>query len=37
MTEQFLVLLETAGREGASAMLGALPGVELSGLQEAVL
>ncbi|MEV6876803.1 hypothetical protein [Amycolatopsis sp. NPDC051128] len=37
MTEQFLVLLETAGPEGASQMLSALPGAEFADLHEAIL
>lgn len=37
MTEQFLVLLEAAGPEGASEALNALPGGELAGLREAIL
>ncbi|MFF1608908.1 hypothetical protein ACFVYA_14115 [Amycolatopsis sp. NPDC058278] len=37
MTEQFLVLLEAAGLEGASETLSALPDGELAGLREAVL
>jgi hypothetical protein len=37
MTEQFLVLLEAAGPEGASQMLSALPADELADLTEAIL
>ncbi|MEQ0560561.1 hypothetical protein ABJI51_15855 [Amycolatopsis sp. NEAU-NG30] len=37
MTEQFLLLLEAAGPEGASEMLSAMPAAELADLQEAVL
>jgi hypothetical protein len=37
MTEQFLVLLEATGPEGASEALSTLPDGELAGLREAIL